>query len=718
MATIGTSWTNIASTVWDFGNTKITYYLDAILISQDTVNNKSYFKTKLRSVLHYGWANSQNYTFTCSYAPTVSGTNSWYSATEDITVSSSNQEISHNSDGTKSITLTARAYMSGVGDTTFSGTCTFPTIPRASKLNSASMSIANNGNSITVTPNITKYVSSYYDVLTIKNGTTTVATLDGVTHNTAKSLTSAQITAVYNAIGTATTKTLTCYVTTYTNSSKTTSLGNSSSVNLTATLPNYSITINGTMEDTVTTYNTYKPSGHTNDTFIRYLSKPKFALTSSSSTGSYYGRSISYKLGSTTISNPYTENNYTGQSFSFTATDGRKTSSAYTPSPTVIQYFEPTLNVSVSRTTPTGSTIDISISGTYYSGTGLTNLVTPSVALVYTESGGSQVSTTIPITTTTSGNIVSFTGTKQLTGMNYQKSVQWAITLTDIINRTNTKSGTVTQGLPVWNGYRKNDTNYFNVNGNANITGETIVNKISSKNMFNYIYISNGKRIASDGSPYNESGYFLSDYISIEPSTTYTISRANLPSSSMNCYALYDSSKNFILRSSFYTTTNVTFTSSSNAKYIRITDTNNNLSSLQIEKGGTASAYSNYQDFDNFKYERMTPDSFITLSNGFSFGETSIYRHKNHYTGTITIKKSSKFGGGGVQEQIGVINSNLGALPYPINTFGVSGATNNDVWAIPDNFAYIYIGNAQNQILLKGKNTDSYVKFNIDVILD
>ena len=465
MATIGTSWTNIASTVWDFGPTKVTFYLDAILISQDTVNNKSFFKTKLRSVLNYGWASGTNYTFTCSYAPTVSGSNTWNVATEDITTSSSNQEIAHSSDGTKTITLTARAYISGVGDTTFSGTCTFPTIPRASKLNSASMSIANNGSSITVTPNITKYVSSYYDVLTIKNGTTTVATLDGVTNNTGKSLTSAQITAVYNAIGTATSKTLTCYVTTYTNSSKTTSLGNSANVNLTATLPNYSISITGTMEDTVTTYNTYKPSGHTNDTFIRYLSKPKFTLTATSSTGSYYGRSASYKLGSIAISNPYTENNYTGQSFSFTATDGRKTSGAYTPNPTIIQYFEPTLNVSVSRTTPTGSTIDISISGTYYSGTGLTNLVTPSVALVYTESGGSQVSTTIPITTTTSGNTVSFTGTKQLTGMNYQKSVQWAITLTDVINRTNTKSGTLAQGLPVWNGYRKNDTNYFNVNG-------------------------------------------------------------------------------------------------------------------------------------------------------------------------------------------------------------------------------------------------------------
>ncbi len=251
----------------------------------------------------------------------------------------------------------------------------------------------------------------------------------------------------------------------------------------------------------------------------------------------------------------------------------------------------------------------------------------------------------------------------------------------------------------------------------ANYINNLVVDSISSKNMFDKNNVLKNKRIASDGAPYTENGYFLSDYIPIKSNTTYTISRANQPTSSMNCYALYDSSKNFISRSSFYGTLTITFTSSSNAKYIRITDTNDNLNSLQIEKGEDATTYSNYQDFDNFKYERMAPENFITLNSGYSFGETSVYRHKNHYTGTISIKKNSKFGGDNVQEQIGVINTSLGTLSYPINTYGVSGATNNDIWAIPVNFAYIYIVNAQNQILLKGKNTDSYVKFNIDIVL-
>ena len=119
---------------------------------------------------------------------------------------------------------------------------------------------------------------------------------------------------------------------------------------------------------------------------------------------------------------------------------------------------------------------------------------------------------------------------------------------------------------------------------------------------------------------------------------------------------------------------------------------------------------------NNMKYERMTPADFLTLSSGFSFGETNIFKYKNHYTGTVTIKKSSKFAGAGTQETIGTINSNLGAITNNINTFGVTGATADDVWSVPDNFAYIYITNT-NTIYIKGKSTDAYVKFNIDVYM-
>jgi len=481
MATINTlnTWTNVASTVWDFGSTKITYYLDAIIVSQDTANNKSYIKTRLRSELHYGWANSQNYTFTCSYAPTVSGTNSWYSGTETITESTANNEIPHENDGSKTITLTARAYMSGVGDTTFSGQATLKSIPRASKINSITNSISSDGNTVKVKVNFTKYANSFYQqlVLMTVGRTETIATFNGISSGTEYSLDATSRQKLYNWIGTSLdNKGVICDLKTYTSSAMTTLVGTYSDLTY-FKLPTYSLSFTtSSVADSVTAYNNYKPNSNT---FIANLSKPTYTFVASSNTGSTYGRSIGYTTGSTSITSPYTNNNYTGQSLTITASDGRRTAST-TPAMTHVAYFTPTLNSSVTRTTPTGSTIDISISGTYYSGTGLTNLETPTATLVYTESGGSQVSTTIPITTTTSGNTVSFTGTKQLTGMNYQKSVQWSITISDIIGITKTNSNTLPQGLPVWNGYRKNDTNYFNVNGNANIDGDLTANKVNN----------------------------------------------------------------------------------------------------------------------------------------------------------------------------------------------------------------------------------------------
>lgn len=116
---------------------------------------------------------------------------------------------------------------------------------------------------------------------------------------------------------------------------------------------------------------------------------------------------------------------------------------------------------------------------------------------------------------------------------------------------------------------------------------------------------------------------------------------------------------------------------------------------------------------DTNEYTRITPGSLITLSSGFSFGETAIYKHKNHYTGYITILKNAKFTSN--QETVGNIRNSL--IGFQINLFGVSGALNDDRWSIPTNLAYIYI-NANGQVLMRGKTTDSYVKLYLDVLLN
>lgn len=439
--------------------------------SQDKANNTTSVSYRLNLVVSGGYIGDYNgnkpvvINGTTSSQTTYIGNDNYYSRE----LATYTETITHNQDGTKSGTCSGSVNFTGWQTTLTTGTGNFdlPAIPRASKLTSATMNIANNGNSITVTPVLTKNVNTYYDCLVIQDNGVTKATLDGVTSNTAKSLSSSQITDIYNAIGTATNKTFTCYLATYSDNTKATLIGNSTSVNLTATLPTYNISITSSVTDSVSTYNTYKPNS---STFIANLSKPTFTFSATSSTGSYYGRTPTFTLNDVSVTSPCIENNYTGQIFTLKVTDGRKTATN-TPTMTHVAYFTPTLQTTVTRTTPTGSTIDVQVNGTYYSGTGLTNLATPTLTLKYTQSGGSEQTTTITLTTSTSGNVVTFTGTKQLTGMNYQKSVTWNTTISDKLGVTQTNSNVLSQGLPVWNAYRKNDTNYMNINGELSATG-------------------------------------------------------------------------------------------------------------------------------------------------------------------------------------------------------------------------------------------------------
>lgn len=447
--------------------------------SQDKVNNTTSVTYRLNLIVSGGYIGDYNgnkpvkiYGTTGSNT-TYIGNGNYYSQQ----LATYTETITHNNDGTKSGTCSGSVNFTGWEQTLTTGTGNFdlPTIPRASKLIGTITQISNNG-TIKITPDITKNVASYYDCLVIQDGTTTITTVDGVENNVEKTLTSAQANAIFATMSNVTNKTFSMYVSTYTDSNKTTLIGSSTSVNWIVNLPSYDIVLSQSVEDTITSYNSYKGSGNENKVYLANISKPKFTFSASSTTDNFYGNTPSFLLNNRAVTSPYTDNNYTGQSYTITATDGRKTATA-TPTMTHIPYFTPTLNATVMRTTPTGSTIDISIDGSYYDGDGLTNLETATATLVYTESGGSQQTTTISLTTSTSNHKTSFSGTIQLTGMNYQKSIQWSITISDRIGVTKTLANTLTQGLPVWNAYRSGDTNYFNVNGNASVSDNLTVDK-------------------------------------------------------------------------------------------------------------------------------------------------------------------------------------------------------------------------------------------------
>lgn len=136
--TIGTSWTNVASYQFAPGTGfKATFYLDARYSSSEKNNiegNYSNIYTRLRSVINAGQGSGYGYNFTCSYAPTVSGSGLWYLGTETITESAITK-VYHNDDGTKTITLSASGTISPIGlNFSISEQVVLDTIPRATRL--------------------------------------------------------------------------------------------------------------------------------------------------------------------------------------------------------------------------------------------------------------------------------------------------------------------------------------------------------------------------------------------------------------------------------------------------------------------------------------------------------------------------------------------------------------------------------------------------------
>ena len=104
MATLTTSWKQQAKASFSTGSATITFYLDAKYSSQSIANNTTNVQTRLTSA--YTKGNSiagAGYKFTCTYCSTVSGSGVW--TFENETITSGGATVTHNSDGTKTLTI-------------------------------------------------------------------------------------------------------------------------------------------------------------------------------------------------------------------------------------------------------------------------------------------------------------------------------------------------------------------------------------------------------------------------------------------------------------------------------------------------------------------------------------------------------------------------------------------------------------------------------------
>lgn len=161
-----------------------------------------------------------------------------------VYIGTKQKPISHTTDGSRSFTFQA----SGFGKGTATSTYTLPKIDRGSVLGSIGTFNVDEG----VTVPVTKYVSSYYDVLTITCKNTndlsnakTIKTYNNFTNGTKVSFTDDELNTIYNHQSTGSSTIIGFELKTYTDSSKGTQIGSSSTKNVSASLTIINPTLNG-----------------------------------------------------------------------------------------------------------------------------------------------------------------------------------------------------------------------------------------------------------------------------------------------------------------------------------------------------------------------------------------------------------------------------------------------------------------------------------------
>lgn len=256
---------------------------------------------------------------------------------------------------------------------------------------------ANIGSVSTIT--VTKYNTNYYHSLQYSFGSLSgYITSSGGVQSTETKFSGASVaftvpTSFYAQIPNAKTGVCTITCRTYSSSSSTTVLGDPSTCTFTATATG-SPSVSGTVVDTDST--TIALTGNSS-TLIRYRSNPKCTITAtpknsaSISTVKIAGTAVTGTVdtdGVVTASKTYS--NSSAKSFAFAATDSRGYSTSVTVTPAnMVSYVQLTCNPVISRPTPTGSSIVMSVSGVLYRGSfgAASNALT--LDYRYKETGGS-----------------------------------------------------------------------------------------------------------------------------------------------------------------------------------------------------------------------------------------------------------------------------------------------------------------------------------------
>ena len=453
------------------GGYNYTYTVDVIENSTSVANNTS--NVTINFYIKGPWAPSY-YDWTTYYGIIIdgsvrdSGSSRPYVSTSNVKLLSWTGDIAHNSDGSKSISVSvyltngSASYLPTQYPSSsplYMGSVSLTTIPRAS---SVSCSTADIGSNATIS--ISRASSSFTHTLTYSFGSLS-GTIATKTSSTSVSWTIpttfyAQIPNDKSGTGT-----ITCY--TYNGStligSKPTSF--TATVNESASKP----TLNPTAIDSNAT--TTALTGDSSK-FIKYYSNASVS-TGAQARNSATLKSQKITCGAKSISSASgTINSVESGSFTFSATDSRGYPTTQTVNKTLIEYIKLTCSLNAGAPTTDG-VATLKISGNYWDGTfgALANTLT--VQYRYKTQGGSYGAWTT-VSATKSNNTYNATAT--ISGLDYRTTYVFQARAVDKLATVNTDEQ-ARRTTPIFD-WSKDDFNVngdFTVNGATTITGATTV---------------------------------------------------------------------------------------------------------------------------------------------------------------------------------------------------------------------------------------------------
>lgn len=389
-------------------------------------------------------------------------------STESVNASSPNayiaiasgttSDITHNDDGSKSVSFSAKIQASSYGvSASLSGTFTLTTIARASSVSGGTGNIGS-----TSTISISRASSSFTHTLRYAFGSLSGTIATGV----GTSYTWTIPTSFYAQIPSAKSGTGTIYCDTYNGST----LIGTKSVSFTATATESSCrpTVSATLKDTNST--TTALTGNSSK-LVKYKSTAQLIITSTvKNSASIKSVTVNGTNVGTSSSITVNYSNVSTASFTIVTTDSRGyTNTSYVVTPSYVNYVPLTINANFFRPQPTTGEVQLTYSGNYFDGSFGAQQNSVGIEWHYRVKGSSTWIKGGTITPTISGNTIVKQTISLGTIYDYQTAYEFYFYAQDFLTSVST-TASVSVGMPVF--YWGKD--FLNVTGDLQINGRSV----------------------------------------------------------------------------------------------------------------------------------------------------------------------------------------------------------------------------------------------------